>query len=43
VRRGDSLWSIARKYNVKVNDLKNWNDLGNKTLLQPGQSLRVAQ
>jgi membrane-bound lytic murein transglycosylase D len=43
VRRGDSLWSIARKHNVRVNDLKNWNDLGNSTLLQPGQSLRVAQ
>ena len=43
VQRGDSLWSIARKYNVRVNDLKNWNDLGNDTLLHPGQSLRVAR
>ena len=42
VRRGDSLWSIARKHNVRVNDLKTWNGLGNDTL-QPGQSLRVAQ
>ena len=43
VRRGDSLWSIARKHNVKVNDLKNWNGLGDDTLLHPGQSLKVAR
>ena len=42
VQRGDSLWSIARKYNVRVNDLKNWNDLGNDTL-QPGQALRIVR
>jgi membrane-bound lytic murein transglycosylase D len=41
VRRGDSLWSIARKHNVKVNDLAAWNGLGDKTLLQPGQSLKI--
>jgi len=43
VRRGDSLWSIARKYNVKVNDLKSWNELGNDTLLHPGQSLTIVR
>ena len=41
VRRGDSLWSIARKHNVGVKDLRAWNDLGNSTLLQPGQSLKI--
>lgn len=41
VQRGDSLWSIARKYNVKVNDLKNWNDLGNNSMIQPGQSIKI--
>jgi membrane-bound lytic murein transglycosylase D len=41
VRRGDSLWSIARKHNVRVNDLKSWNGLGNDTLLHPGQSLKI--
>ncbi len=43
VRRGDSLWSIARKHNVKVNDLKTWNGLGNDTLLHPGQSLKIVR
>jgi len=42
VQRGDSLWSIARKYDVRVTDLKAWNDLGSSTL-QPGQSLRIVR
>jgi membrane-bound lytic murein transglycosylase D len=41
VRRGDSLWSIAQKYKVKVNDLKHWNDLGSNTVLQPGQAIKI--
>jgi LysM repeat protein len=42
VQRGDSLWSIARKYDVRVKDLKSWNDLGT-SMLQPGQSLRIVR
>jgi membrane-bound lytic murein transglycosylase D len=41
VQRGDSLWSIAQKYKVKVSDLRAWNDLGNDAMLHPGQSIRV--
>jgi membrane-bound lytic murein transglycosylase D len=41
VQRGDSLWSIAQKYNVKVNDLKSWNSIGADSLIQPGQSIRI--
>ena len=41
VQRGDSLWSIARKYKVRVNDLKSWNDLGSSTTIQPGQAIRI--
>jgi membrane-bound lytic murein transglycosylase D len=41
VQQGDSLWSIARKYRVRVNDLKVWNDLGTDNTLQPGQSISV--
>ena len=41
VQRGDSLWSIARKYNVKVKQLKTWNDMGSSSLIQPGQSIRI--
>jgi len=41
VQRGDSLWSIARKYNVKVTELKSWNSLGSNSMIQPGQSIRI--
>lgn len=41
VVRGDSLWSIARKYNVRVNDLRSWNSLDKGVVLQPGQKLRI--
>ncbi len=41
VQQGDSLWKIARKYKVRVNDIKVWNDLGTGTTIQPGQSIRI--
>ena len=40
VQSGDSLWSIARKYKVRVNDLRSWNDL-NGSMIRPGQSIRI--
>ena len=41
VQRGDSLWSIAKRYQVKLADLKRWNPLLKNGLLQPGQKLVV--
>jgi len=41
VRRGDTLWGIAKAYAVTPEDLRRWNDLGTKTKIQPGQPLRV--
>lgn len=40
VRRGDSLTSIAEKFQIKVNDLVRWNGLGHNHL-KPGQTLTV--
>ncbi len=37
VRSGDTLWSIARRYNVYVHQLRQWN------LLDAGQILRLGQ
>ncbi len=41
VKPGDSLSRIANKFNVKVSDITNWNDLSKKRYLQPGQKLKL--
>ena len=41
VQSGDSLWSIARKYKVRLNDLIRWNGLQQGTIIRPGQSLKI--
>ena len=41
VRRGDSLWSIAKRYDVRVKDLMRWNDLSKNAVIQPGQSIKI--
>lgn len=41
VRRGDTLWGIARRYGVSVGELQVWNDLGGRSRILPGQRLRV--
>ncbi len=40
VRRGDSLYRIARRFNVQVADLRRWNDLPGD-YLRPGQRLEL--
>lgn len=40
VRKGDTLWSIAHRYHVSVNDLKRWNHLHDSDV-RAGQELRV--
>jgi membrane-bound lytic murein transglycosylase D len=39
VRRGDSLYSIAGRFRVTVNELLDWNVLSPDKYLQPGQSI----
>ena len=41
VRRGDSLYRIAGKFNVTVNEIVNWNSLDPGKYLQPGQKLTL--
>ncbi len=41
VQRGDSLWSIARKHKVKLQDLLSWNGLSPSTVIQPGQNITI--
>jgi LysM repeat protein len=41
VRGGESLWTISRQYEVKVDDLRVWNGLASD-LIKPGQQLIVS-
>jgi len=43
VRQGDSLWNIARQYDVTVNQVTRWNRLDNGKLIRPGQQLVIWQ
>ena len=38
VRNGDSLWTIARNYNVSMEEIKRWNNLEDN-LIHPGNRL----
>ena len=40
VRSGDTLWGIARRYNVSVNQLTSFNNLRGSTI-RPGQRIRI--
>jgi membrane-bound lytic murein transglycosylase D len=41
VRKGDSLYVISKRFNVSVNDLKQWNQLEQKKYIKPGQYIQV--
>ncbi len=41
VQRGDSLWTVARRYRVAHQQLAEWNGITPRTILQPGQRLEV--
>jgi membrane-bound lytic murein transglycosylase D len=41
VRAGETLWGIARRYNVDVERLREWNLLGADDVLRLGQRLRI--
>jgi membrane-bound lytic murein transglycosylase D len=41
VRKGDSLFLISKKFNVSINDLKEWNSLEKEKYLRPGQKLKL--
>jgi membrane-bound lytic murein transglycosylase D len=41
VRRGDTLYEIARRHGVSVRALQGWNGMGRGTLIKPGQTLTL--
>ena len=41
VRKGDSLWLIAKRFNTSIPKLRSWNRLHRRHHLQPGQQLKI--
>ena len=41
IQRGDSLYRLSRRYNVKITDLKRYNGINNPRALKPGMVLKV--
>ena len=41
VKNGDSLWEIARRHGVSVQQLQSWNGLDNSHALQPGERILI--
>lgn len=41
VRRGDTLWDIARTYGTSIRELKRLNDIGNASQIRAGDRIRV--
>ena len=41
VRQGDSLYLIANRFRVSINDIARWNDLDKNKILRPGQKLTM--
>lgn len=42
VKEGDSLWKIAQKFNVKVEEIKLWNNKKSNNI-RPGEHLKIAK
>ncbi len=41
VKRGDTLWSIAKAYGTTVENLRKWNNLSLSALIRPGDRLAI--
>ncbi len=41
VQPGESLWTIAQSYGVRVSDLRYWNGLSYTRIIRPGQELNI--
>jgi len=42
IRPGDTLFAIANKFSVELNDLMRWNRLTARSVIQPGSKIRVS-
>jgi membrane-bound lytic murein transglycosylase D len=42
VKAGDTLYSIAQRFSVPLDDLLRWNNLNSKSVIQPGRQIKVS-
>ena len=43
VKKGETLYSIAKRYGISVESLKQWNDLNSSNVISIGQQLIIKQ
>lgn len=41
VKRGDTLWDIAKNFNVRISEIRRWNDLMDGEHIRPGDRLKL--
>jgi membrane-bound lytic murein transglycosylase D len=41
VKEGDSLWSIAQKFNLTISEIKTWNQINGGDLIHPSDRLKL--
>lgn len=41
VRKGDTLWDIAKRFGVHATDLQRWNGISGNQVIRPGDNLKV--
>ena len=41
VRKGDTIWKISKRYEVKEGDIKRWNQLNSASSIHPGDRLTI--
>lgn len=41
LKNGDSLWTVAKKYNVSTTQLARWNQISSAKVLRPGEKISV--
>ena len=41
VRKGDNLWSIARRFDIRSQNIASWNNIALNSILKPGQELNL--
>jgi membrane-bound lytic murein transglycosylase D len=41
VKKGDTLWNVAQRYDVTVKEIRKWNGLGYTRIIRPSQKLNI--